>query len=195
MSSTGSQSANELIDAVRSGDLAAVSARLEAGDDVGARDQDGWNALDWAAGTGHTPVVSALLAAGADPTAIGPEMRRPYEIAVAAGRLEAAGVLATAEDSVSPDYAEMRRWRPYCRAYRLTELTAFPGWDGPEAATDDEVAFVHDDLTVTRYVWPGEDVLRDRVDEEWAAFCRDELGFRVPTDVELVPGATTSEDA
>ena len=56
---------NQLLDAIRAGDTEQVS-RLSTPATLSARAQGGLSALMCAAGTGSTPIVAALLAAGAD---------------------------------------------------------------------------------------------------------------------------------
>lgn len=172
-----------LVTAVREGDAGALRAALSAGADPAERDEHGWSALDWAAGRGDADAVRALLAAGADPRESGPESRTPYEIALAAGRTTVARVLreVTGEGAAG--------WRPYCKAYLLGALRAFAGWPAArdEGLTDETVVYLHDDLTVTRSVWRGEDELWSGASAEWEDFCLRELGFRVPDDLELVP--------
>lgn len=186
-----------LIDAVRNDDLPTAQRLINEGVPIQARDGADWSALDWAAGRGDVPVIKLLLDAGADVMATGKEQRRPYQIALAAGRREAIGVLAAAEDRVDPHAVDARMWRPYCRAYRLAELRNFAGWSAAERADeldeDQPVVFLHDDFTVTRDIWRGEDVVFDDVTDEWRRFCTDELGFRVPRDIDLVVSAGPPE--
>ena len=180
----------ELFEAVRTGTLEDVRQALSGGPtggpDLKARDDQGWSALDWAAGRGDARIVAELVDAGADPLATTTDQRTPYQIALAAGHREAALVLRDAEDAADPGGVRDRGWRPYCKAYPIAELRRFPGW--PEG-TDVELAFVHDDLSVTASMWPGEDVLYDGASAEWARFCAEELGFRVPDEFDLVPDA------
>jgi len=189
----------QLIEAVQAGDVAAVRRLLTTGARLDERDGDDWCALDWAAGRGDVAVVQALLDHGADPLATGKEERTPYQIALAAGQVAAVRVLAEAEDRVDPDAAGQRFWRPYCKAYLRSELARFPGFPAEEPApesaepaegeeSDDGVVFIHDDYTVTKAIWRGEDVVFDAVTDEWRRFCTEELGFAVPTDLDLVPG-------
>jgi hypothetical protein len=196
-SSDGQRSA--LVSAVRSGDAGQVRALLAAGADVAARDEDGWSALDWAAGRGDQELIEQLLAAGADATAAAEDGRRPYDIAVAAGHRAAALALRDAAAQADPEGSADYRWRPYCRAYPVAELRRYPGWpersadqqgpsagDGP-AGQPGQIVFLHDDLTVTASMWPGEDVIFDAVTDEWAHFCATELGFVAPDEIDLIP--------
>jgi hypothetical protein len=185
-----------LIAAVRADDEGRVRDLLAAGEDLGARDRDGWAALDWAAGRGRLEVIELLLAAGADPAATAEAGRRPYDIAVAAGHVAAARRLRAAWAAAEPDAVQDHTWRPYCRAYPLAALQRYPGWpddaspprrDTPEADEAADIVFLHDDLTVTASMWPGEDVLFADVTESWTRFCADELGFSVPDELDLVP--------
>jgi ankyrin repeat protein len=190
-------SAQPLIGAVRAGDAVRAGELLGQGAPIAGRDDDDWSALDWAAGRADLTIIRMLLDHGADPLAVGREQRRPYDIALAAGHLDAAGTLREAEDRAAPDSPADRAWRPYCRGYLLAELRRYPGWPDiavpaadeveGEDETGDVVVYLHDDLTVTSSMWPGEDVLFDAGTEEWAQFCSEELGFRVPEDMDLVP--------
>jgi hypothetical protein len=192
-------SSHPLIDAVREGDAGRIRVLLDNGADVAARDGDDWAALDWAAGGGDLAIIRMLLDHGTDPFAVGREQRRPYQIALAAGHLEAARVLRQAEDDADPDGPADRSWRPYCRAYLAAQVRQYPGWASqarssggtPGEATAgqdaDAVVFLHDDLTVTSSMRRGEDVLFDAVTAEWERFCSQELGFRVPDEMDLVP--------
>jgi hypothetical protein len=180
-----------LFEAVTSGSVAGVDAALSAGVPVDVRDDDGWSALDRAAGRGDAALVDVLLRHGADPLAVGSDLRTPYAIALAAGRTEAARVLRGAELQASPGRADSYMWHPYCRAYLIGQLRAAPVWpqhDGTDLA-EDTVVYLHDDHTVTLGIWPGEDVLFAQVDPEWIAFCDEVLHFQVPDDFDLVPDA------
>jgi ankyrin repeat protein len=167
----------------------AIKAALAAGADPNARDSDDWSPLDRAAGGGYTEAARLLLEYGADPTARGREQRTAYQIALAAGHLKTARVLRDAEERADPESANQHVWRPYCRAYLLAGLRRFAGWhelphDG-DALTDDSVVYLHDDGTVTRSMWPGEDVVFATPSAEWVAFYQEELCFRIPDDFDL----------
>jgi ankyrin repeat protein len=183
-----------IIEHVKAGDHAAAAAALAANAAIGERDDADWSALDWAAGRGDTAAIRMLLEHGADPCATGRELRTPYQIALAAGHLDAARLLRDAEEAADPSSADRHAWRPYCKAFRMADLRRYPGWAqaGPAAElTDDDVVFVHDDLTVTRSMWREEDVVPVDGGDAWARFCRDELGFRVPDDFDLLPDAVS----
>jgi ankyrin repeat protein len=197
------QGPGTLIGAVRDGDAARVRELLSAGAGVSGRDDDDWCALDWAAGRGDEAMIRLLLEHGADPAAAGREQRRPHDIALAAGHLPAARLLREAAGSADPAGPADHAWRPYCRAYQLSQLSRYPQWPADAAARavtedagsgdadeEDPVVFLHDDLTVSASMWPGEDVLFDAVTPQWAAFCAAELGFQVPDEMDLVPPGT-----
>ena len=190
--------ARQLAEAVRAGDVAEVGESLRAGADIAARDDDDWSALDWAAGKGDESIIALLLEHGADPLAAGRDLRRPHDIALAAGHLRAARMLRDAADRADPDPQD-HGWRPYCRAYPLADLRRYPGWSAadPDASdapaddgADDQIVYLHHDLTVTSSIWPGEDVLFADATADWARFCASELGFRVPDELDLVPPET-----
>jgi hypothetical protein len=79
--------------------------------------------------------------------------------------------------------------KQYCRAYVLGDLRQFPAWDdvaGTDGTplADDTIVYIWDDLTVvTNPVVPDSNVLWNTVNEEWAAFCRDNLRFEIPEDL------------
>jgi Ankyrin repeats (many copies) len=179
-----------LIELVKNRDLDGLSAALAAGAPVSERDDNDWCSLDWAAGEGDPATIQLLLDHGADPSATGRELRTPYQIALAAARVDAARLLREAEETADPSSADRHVWRPYCKAYQVSDLRRFAGWSEAPAGDPldgDSVVFVHDDLTVTRSMWPGEEVVFDAVTDEWAMFCTDHLAFRVPDDFDLVP--------
>lgn len=188
----------QLIASVRAGDLGAVKAWLEGGGDVHARDEHGWSALAWAAGAGQAAVVALLLERGADARETGHDGRTPYQIALAAGRREAARILAEAE-AAQGGGAPQATLRPYCRAYPSGELRRFPGWSGTEApgagspeadaTADPRVVFLHRDLSVTRTIWPGEQLVFHSTSDEWRRFCAEALQFEPPNDVDPIAPA------
>jgi hypothetical protein len=54
------------------------------------------------------------------------------------------------------------------------------------APSDNDVVFIHQDFTVTKSMWHGEDLLHDDVSADWLQFCASQLGFAVPDDIELI---------
>jgi ankyrin repeat protein len=189
---------DQLIARIRANDVDGVRALLSQAIDVDGRDEYGWTPLCAAAGAGFPQIVRALIDRGADLFATGNDQRTPYLIALAAGHVDAARMLGEAEKLGSLDNARrssgLSEERPYCRAYPLATLRKFKEWresdaDRPEDAVAqpaDDVVFVHRDLTVTRSIWAGEDVVFDAVTDEWREFCERELNYRPPDDLDLV---------
>jgi hypothetical protein len=166
-----------LIEAVRTGQASAVRHALASGVDVNQQDIQGWTPLCWAAGRGQIEIIQLLVEHGADPRKTGRDNRTPAAIALAAGRVEAARWLRGVEKrDVAP--------RKYCKAYRVSDLRKFDGWPQLDAATR-EVGYLHESYQVTASMWPDEDVLFDGHSVAWHRFCREELAFTVPDDLDL----------
>lgn len=195
----------QLIEAVKTDQVAKVEAALNSGADIHEQDEQGWTALNWAAGKGNLDVVKLLLARGADVFRVGRDQRTPYKIALAAKHVDVARLLKQTEQAVNGDVGDPSLAN-YARAYLLGELRKFSGWreekinwkDAVPAEenghshelSENDVVFLHQDLTVTQLIWPGENVIFDQVTPEWREFCAQELQFKVPTDFDLVPTAT-----
>ncbi len=189
---------DRLLAAIRSNDLEEVAALLDAGVSLDGRDEHGWTALCSAAAIGNASLVHMLVERGADVFLTGVDERTPYLIALAAGHVDAARFLRDAEQrSGSPHAAasgaRRRELGQYCRGYTLAALREFSGWQeadgdgGAEtSAADDAVVFLHTDLTVCQSIWPGENVIFDRVTQEWRDFCERVLRFRPPDELELI---------
>jgi ankyrin repeat protein len=80
--------------AVQRNDVRGVQRQIEAGADVNALEANGDAPLVMAAYLGHTEIVRLLLEAGADVTAVDPEMKgTALHAAAYAGRTEAARLL------------------------------------------------------------------------------------------------------
>jgi hypothetical protein len=173
-----------MIAAAKTGDVGVVDRLLGAGGDVNERDEHGWTPLNWAAGKGDARMVVALLERGADVTATGRDNRTALMIAKAAGRRDVVSLLAEAEQKRGV-WQDPRETRRYCKACRLRDLRAFPEWSGPDAAAlgDEEIVYLHQDFTVTRSMWHGEDVVFDVTSADWKAFCETTLGFAIPDDL------------
>ena len=166
-----------VIEAAKAGDAAAVERALLAGAGVDERDEQGWTALCWAAGAGEAALARLLIDRGADVTLTGTDGRTPLMIARAASRAEAADVLTAAEKArgVWQDPAETRR---HCKGYRVAELRGYDGWStGGDALSDEDVVYLHQDFTVTRSIWPGEQVIFADGAPEWRGYCENTLGF------------------
>lgn len=171
----------QLIEAAKAGDVNRVQTLIDDGEDLEQKDDYGWTALNWAAGHGDFAIVRLLLKAGANPVNSGRDLRTPYQIALAAAQVEVASLLQqVGQDSgVAPESPV----RPYCKAYPANAFDQFPGWRPAPAA--DAVVYLHQDFSVTASMWHEEDVVFDRVSEDWRNYCRDRLDFHVPTDLEL----------
>jgi ankyrin repeat protein len=195
----------QLIEAVKTDQLAKVEAALNSGADIHEQDEQGWTALNWAAGKGNLDVVKLLLARGADVFRVGRDQRTPYKIALAAKHVDIARLLKQTEQAVNGDVGDPSLAN-YARAYLLADLRKFSGWREEKInwkdvvpadenghsheLSDNDVVFLHQDFTVTQLIWPGENVIFNQVTPEWREFCAQELQFKVPTDFDLVPTAT-----
>ena len=192
----------QLIAAATEGDADKARELLEQGADVHQSDEQGWTPLNWAAGKGDAGMVRLLLERGADVTVTGRDNRTPLMIAKAAGRTEVAEILTAAEQDKGV-WEDPRETRPYCKAYYLRDLRKFSDWteeapaseaesgngspardeDDDAELTDESIVYVHQDFTVTRSMWHGEDVIFDDVTAEWRRFCERELEFAIPEDL------------
>jgi uncharacterized protein len=190
----------ELVTAVRNGDAATAASLLQGGSNVNAQDEHGWTALAWAAGSGNVETTKLLLAHGADVTLTGRDNRTPLKIARAANRNEVIVLLTDAEKRLGV-WQDPRETCLYAKAYYVRELRRFEGWfEKPLGATatiradipgllpadtlaDDQIVYLHQDFTVTKSMWHGEDVVFDSVSQAWRTFCEATLGFAIPEDV------------
>lgn len=198
----------ELIQAVKEGDIAKAKEFLKGEVDInGHGDEQRWTPLNYASGKGNLDMVRLLLENGADVFNIGSDLRTPYEIALAAGHIEVAQQLRNVEDKVDPEQAKTssRRVPKYCKAYYLRDLRQFPTWtenkinrnkekqdtdivdtaDESAYLLDDSIVFLHTDFTVTESMWHNENVVFDKITEDWKTFCSEVLKFKVPDDFEL----------
>ena len=149
-------------------------------------------------------MAKLLVDKGADPFKVGRDNRTPYMIALAAGHIEMVMFLRAVEDETDIGKANsLRPDRQYCKAYRLKDLRGFPYWSEQSADSngaagqakgaelpDDKVVFIHQDFTVTDSVWHNEKIIFDQVSESWRDFCATVLGFRAPTDLDLIVPST-----
>jgi hypothetical protein len=192
----------QLIEAVKAGKLSNVEELLNAGADVNEQDAQGWTPLNRAAGGGNLEVVKLLLDRGADVFKVGRDQRTPYKIALAAGHPEIVRLLKGAEEKAGGGRAE-ESTRQHAKAYFLRDLRKFGGWheerinwkegvdadpngDGGQGLSEDDVVFLHRDLTVSRSIWPDENIIFNQVTPEWRDFCENVLQFKVPDDLDLI---------
>src|SRR5262245_4514138 len=135
-------------------------------------------------------MVQLLVARGADVFLTGLDGRTPYQIAIAASRLDVARYLQTREADAGGDRDRIssREWeaRPYCQACRLADVRTYPQWPSAvdSGSVEDDLVFIHEDYSVTRSIWRGQDVLLAGDAADWRAFCESTLGFRVPRDLD-----------
>jgi len=169
----------QLIEAVKAGDVNRTQALIEGGEGLEQIDDYGWTALNWAAARGDSIIVLLLLEAGANVVNSGRDLRTPYQIALAAAEVEVAILLRQAEQN-----SGIESERPYCKAYPAKAFDQFPDWEARQALEDDSVVYLHQDFSVTASMRHGEDIVFDRISEDWRNYCRDRLGFHVPTDLE-----------
>lgn len=176
-----------IIAAVKEGRLGELEQLLVEGVDVDTCDENHWSPLCWAAGRGDLAAIELLLERGADPVHKTRHKRAPMMIAKAANHPEAAHALAQAARARGL-YEEPRESARYCKAYLLAEMRRFAGWSerplGEAVSLDaDDVVYLHENLTVTRSLWRGENVIFDDVSPQWEEFCRRELELVIPDDL------------
>jgi ankyrin repeat protein len=194
----------QLIDAVKTNQLARVEEALNAGADIHQQDEQGWTPLNWAAGRGNLGIVSLLLDRGADVFQMGRDQRTPYKIALAAKHIDVARRLKEAEQAVNGASVDSTS-RNYARAYLLRELRKFSGWHeekinwkdttAADELSDDDAVFLQEDFTVTHLIWPGENVIFNRITPAWIDFCTQELQFKVPDDFDLIASTPAVKSA
>ena len=177
-------SQTELIEAIKFGNRESVEQLIESGAELNQQDKQGWTPLNWAAGSGHLEIVDLLLERGADPLGVGRDLRTPQLIALAAGHAEVVKRLREAEKQAG---ATGQSERKYCTAYHLGDLRRYSDWTESQQLADEDVVFLHQDYTVTKSMWAGEDVIFDKVTDQWKEFCNTELRFAVPDSLDLIP--------
>lgn len=174
----------EFIEAIKSGNRSSVAEMIAAGAEVNQQDKQGWTPLNWAAGSGQLEIIDLLLERGADPLAVGRDLRTPQMIALAAGHAEAVKRLREAEAKAGAVQSSERK---YCTAFHVSDLRRYPAWASEvQELKDEDVVFLHQDFTVTRSIWAGEDVVFNTVTDQWKQFCSNELRFAVPDALDLI---------
>lgn len=79
----------------------------------------------------------------------------------------------------------------YCKAYRLEDLTRFPGWqaqrkkDGPDLPTSTFVYLWDNFIVVKSPIKAHPEVIFDHVTPAWQDFCQQTLGFASPDDWDI----------
>jgi uncharacterized protein len=172
----------DFIAAVRQHDLELVKKLILEGANINEQDEQGWTALHWAAGSGDIAMIRLLLEHHGDMSAKGRDNRTACMVARAAGRSEVVEFLMQAEKAAGV-WKDPRENRPYCKGFYLKDLCGFSQWPRETVPADEAIVYLHQDLTVTRSVWPGEDVIFSNVTPEWVQYCRSRLNFSVPPDL------------
>jgi len=179
----------QLIDAVKTGELAKVEEVLNSGADIHQQDEQGWTPLNWAAGRGDVDMVKLLLDRGADVFRVGRDQRTPYKITLAARHTDVARLLKEKEQASNGTSGDSSP-RNYAKGYLLGDLRKFSGWreenENSRELSDSDVVFLHQDFTVTQLIWPGENVIFNQDTPEWRDFCSQQLQFEVPDDFDLI---------
>jgi ankyrin repeat protein len=182
-----------IIALVQANDLERLHSLVQQGADLDAADENGWTALCWAASRGNAAAVDLLCHAGANVFKAGEDQRTPYKIALAASHRDTAKRLRELEEAAGSDRervsSRQSEGRLYCKAYRVAELSGFPQWSAltkNAALAPEDIVFVHQHYVVTRSIWCDKDLLSHDVTPAWRAFCDDQLGFKVPDDLDLV---------
>ena len=182
----------KLIEAVKIEDIVKLENLIANQEDIEQSDSYGWTALNWAAAKGSLDFVQKLLDLGANISNKGRDKRTPYKIALAATHIKCASVLLKAEQKAGLN--NQSQSNPFCKAYPMDAVRKYPNWTATlENVENDAVVFLHPDLSVTGFIWHGENVLFDQVSPDSERFCREELGFSTPTEMELVAKFATQK--
>ena len=178
------------------GDQELIGQLLAAGADAAAAAEDGRRPYDIAVAAGHRAVALVLRDAvgEAGPEGAADYRWRPYCRAYPVAELRRyPGWPAAPAQQPGPGTAGESGAADESGAAGESGAADESGAAGESGAADgsggqqDQIVFLHDDLTVTASMWPGEDVIFDAVTDEWAQFCAAELGFAVPDEIDLLP--------
>lgn len=99
----------------------------------------------------------------------------------------------------------MAKMGRYCKAYQVIRFREFDGWteasqnarkvarpvdgveldgievEGPRPLTDGDILYLQDNFTVTDGIYLEENIIFDQVTPEWTDFCKNSLGFEIPS--------------
>ena len=113
----------------------------------------------------------------------------------------------------------MSETMPYCKAYLVKDLRAYPGWKEEVGALireteevghetreiprdkleDEDILYLHDNFVVTDGIFRDEHVVFAEVTDEWKSFCHEQLAFEVPEyepiEIQLGPAAEGADEA
>ena len=78
--------------------------------------------------------------------------------------------------------------RRYCKAYHLSDLRQFSGWqettdESEPELTDETICYLWDDFTVVRSPIQEKGIIFADVTPEWQTFCKQTLLFEIPADL------------
>lgn len=178
----------ELFEYVKNNNIEKVKGLITGGIDLNSRDDYGWTPLNWAAGRGNLEMVRLLVESGADVLNRGYDKRTPYEIALAAGHGKVADYFqAVIEKSNKEIMDNIEKKRLYCRAYFVRALREFDPTLFSGDLKDEDLAFLHEDYTVTKAFWPNENIIFNQITPQWIEFCKNHLKFKIPAEFDLIP--------
>lgn len=72
----------------------------------------------------------------------------------------------------------------YCKAYLLKQLRQFNQWNENQEInqqlTEDSVLYLQENYVVTDGIYQDENIIFDKVTDEWKDFCHQVLEFEIP---------------
>jgi hypothetical protein len=92
----------------------------------------------------------------------------------------------------------MAKMGKYCKAYLLSQLREYKNWEetnenarvdenkeGDESNTprelrDDSILYIQENYIVTDGIFLDENIIFDKVSDEWKSYCENELNFSIP---------------